>query len=138
MPDSSDIDNAIVALLGGDATLLGYLPNGAYLDEAPPGATRFAIVSLLDSEDVLQFGGRATESGLYLVKAVGLSTTSPNMKAAAARVDALLEGATLTVSGYTTMTVHRVSRVRTTEVDDDDAALRWYHRGGLYRVMMST
>jgi hypothetical protein len=137
MPDSSAIDNALIAKLAADATLLGHCPNGVYWDEAPPGSTRFVIVSLIDQFDEAVFGGRAIEDALYLVKAVALSTASVNMQAAAARIDALLEDQTLTVSGYSYMTMHREARVRITEVDDVDASIRWFHRGGHYRVQMS-
>jgi hypothetical protein len=145
MPDSSDIENALVAKLGADATLLALLPNGAYFDEAPAKATRFVIVSLVDEQDVGQFGGRAFEDALYLVEARAQSADPITkvvlpanvMKDAAARIDALLEGQPLTVSGYALMTMHRESRVRLTEVDDADSSIRWYRRGGQYRVQMS-
>lgn len=138
MADSSDIDNAVVARLGSDATLLALCPNGVYVDEAPPGATRFVIVSLVDEADVQQFGGRAYEDALYLVEARMLSTVSgANIKAAAARIDVLLEDQSLAAAGYTWMTCHRESRVRMTEVDDADTSLRWLRRGGNYRVEMS-
>jgi hypothetical protein len=137
MPDSSAIDNALIAKLAADATLLSYCTNGVYWDEAPPGATKFVIVSLVDQIDEPNFGGRAYEDALYLVKAVALSTAGANIQAAAARIDALLEDQTLTVSGYTHMVMHRESRVRITEVDEVDASIRWFHRGGHYRVQMS-
>lgn len=136
--DSSGIDNALVAKLGADATLLGYCPNGAYWEEAPPGATRFVIVSLVDHVDVAMMTERAFESALYAVKAVMLSTAGGDIRAAAARIDALLEDGTLTVSGFSLMTMHRESRIRMTEVDDVDPSIRWFHRGGHYRVAMST
>lgn len=138
MPDSSDIDNALVAKLGADATLLGYCPNGVYVDEAPPGSTRFVIVSLVDEHDEGQFGSRAYEDALFSVEARMLSTVAgANVKAAAARIDVLLEDQPLTVAGYTWMTLHRESRVRMTEVDDADNSIRWYRRGGQYRLQMS-
>jgi hypothetical protein len=136
--DSSDIDNALVAKLGSDSLLLSYMPDNVYMDEAPQNTTRFVIVSLVDEEDSVMFGGRSHESALYLVKAVGLSNTNPNMKAAAARIDALLEGQTLTAIGYSPMAMHRESRIRVTEVDEMDSTIRWFHRGGHYRVVMST
>jgi len=141
--DSSNIDAALVAMLGSDSTLLGYMPNGVFFDEAPPGAQRFVIVSLIDEVDEAVFGGRAIEDHLYLVKAVGLSTTAANLKEAAARIDALLEdqpiglGSPVSVEGYEWMTCHRERRVRYTEVDEGDPSLRWRHRGGEYRVQMS-
>src|SRR6478609_6818172 len=115
MADSSAIDNALMAKLGADATLLAICTNGVYWDEAPPGSTKFVIVSLVDEVDEPTFGGRAYEDALYLVKAVALSTAGANMQTAAARIDALLEDQTLTVSGYTHMVMHRESRVRMTE-----------------------
>jgi len=136
-PDSSDVDAALVAKLGADSALLALMPNGVYVDEAPPGMTRFVIVSLVDEHDEAEFGRRAIEDALYLVKAVALSTAGANIRAAAARIDALLEDGALTVAGYTHMTMHRVERVRVTEVDDLDATLRWQHRGGRYRVMVA-
>jgi hypothetical protein len=135
--DSSDIDAALLAVLNGDPSLTALLPDGTFMDEAPPGAKRFVIVSLLDERDVPRFGGRAYEDTLYLIKAVGLSTMYPNMKAAAFRLDELLENQVLTVTGYTPMALHREERVRLTEVDDVDPTIRWYHRGGRYRVLQA-
>lgn len=140
MPDSQDIDTAVLTKLSSDGTLLGLMPNGVYFDEAPPGSQRFVIVSLVDEADAAVFGGRKFEDAHYLIKAVALSTAASaaaNVKAAAARIDALLEDATLTVSGYTTFEVSRESRIRITEVDDVDPTIRWYHRGGQYRVQMT-
>jgi len=143
--DSSDIDAALIAKLGSDATLLALCPNGVYMDEAPQGSTRFVIVSLVDEVDEPVFGTRAYEDALFLIEARMLSTANGNIKAAAARIDALLEdqplrapGSPVTnVAGYTWMTTYRESRVRLTEVDEVDPSIRWYRRGGNYRVQMS-
>lgn len=140
MPDSSDIDQALLAKLGADATLLALMPNNVHWDMAPQNSTRYVLVSLLDEADVQKFGGRSHEDALYLVKAVGryiVNTTPPDVKAAAARIDVLLDGQTLTVSGYTTMVMVRETRIRYTEVDEVDPTVRWLHRGGQYRVAMS-
>jgi hypothetical protein len=140
MPDSSDIDTALLAKLNADATLLGLLPNGAHWDEAPPGSTRFVIVSLIEEHDEPRFGSRSHEDALYMVKAVALTTaiTAANMRAAAARIDVLLEQGTLTPTGYSLMAMQREERIRITEVDDVDPDIRWFHRGGRYRVVVST
>jgi predicted PhzF superfamily epimerase YddE/YHI9 len=135
MADSGEIDKALVAKLASDATLLGYMPNGVYWDEAAQGSTRFVIVSLVNAADVQQFGGRDHEDALYLVEARALSTASANIAAAAARIDALLDNETLTIAGYRMMLMQRESRIRLTEVDDVDPSIRWYRRGGQYRVM---
>jgi hypothetical protein len=110
--DSSDVDNALVAKLGADSALLALMPNGVYWDEAPQGATRFVIVSLVDEPTSSMFGERAFEDALYLVEARALSTSGGNVKDAAARIDALLENGTLAVAGYKLMVIQREERVR--------------------------
>jgi hypothetical protein len=135
--DSSDIDNAIMAKLGADADLLALCPNGVYWDEAPPGATRFVIVSLVAADDTDQFGGTAYEDILYAISARMLLSAAGDIKAAAYRIDALLAEQPLTVAGYTWMACYRETRIRLTEVDDVDISIRWQHRGGNYRVQMS-
>lgn len=137
MADSSDIDQALVNKLAADATLMALCPQGVFVDEAPAGSMRFVIVSLDDEADEGVFGGRAIEDGLYAVEARMLSTAGGNVKAAAARIDVLLDDQPLTVADYTWMTCHRESRIRLTEVDDADPSIRWLRRGGRYRVQMS-
>ena len=136
MPDSSAIDAALSAKLLGDATLMALIPDGVYMDIAGKNAERFAIVSLMSALDTGMFNARAYESPIYLVKAVEKDGSGVNAKAAAARIDVLLEQGTLTITGYALMTMHRIERIRYTEVDDDQDA-RWQHRGGLYRVEVS-
>jgi len=144
-PDSSDVDAALVLKLQSDTTLAALLPGGWYIDEAPAGLTLFGIVSLVDEHDEPMFGGRAFEDAIYLVKAVEKKplSGSGNIKAAAARIDVLLDPqpplppATLTIAGYGLMVSRRDSRVRSTEVDEVDSSIRWYHRGGRYQVMVA-
>lgn len=136
MADSSAIDDALVAALLADSTLMALVPDGVYVDEAAPNAQRFVIVSLVDAPDTQGFGGRAFETPLYLVKAVTLATSGTNVKAAAARIDAVLENAQLTIAGYACLKVQRDSRFRVTTVDAQDASLRWHHRGGRYEIMV--
>jgi hypothetical protein len=139
MPDTSDIGAALIMKLGSDAQLLTLCPNGVYWDEAPPGSTRFVIVSFVSSLDVGVFGKRAIEEGVYMVEARMLSTVpGANIKAAAARIDALLEDQPLTVPGYTWMTMHREEALRMTEVDAMDPTIRYFRRGGRYRIEMAT
>lgn len=145
MSDSSDIDAALVAKLQADSALTALMPDGVFMDEAGKSivtggnSTRFVIVSLVEEVDVAKFGGRAFEDALFLVKAVEQkpATGSGNIKAAAALIDVLLEDGTLTVAGYTHMVLCREARVRITEVDDVDPSIRWWHRGGHYRVQQS-
>ena len=136
MADSSDIAGALIAKLGSDLELLALCPNGVYRDQAPPGATRFVIVSLLAGEDLGVFGKRAIEAGVYLVEARMLSTVAgANVKAAAARIDVLLEDQPVT--GFRWMTLHREEPIGLTEIDAADPSIRWFRRGGRYRLEMS-
>jgi len=137
MPDSSAIDAAILAKLVNDATLASLLPDGVWMDEASQGSTRFVIVSLVQEFDQGVFGGRAIEDAVYLVKAVEKSASGVNIKAAAARIDVLLEDQSLSATGYTWMSTVREERVRFTEVDEIDPSIRWQHRGGRYRIQFS-
>lgn len=137
MPDSSDVDAALLAKLKGDAALMALATDGVVFDEADKGQTKFVLVSLIDEHDEPMFQGRAFEDALYLVKYVEQGTSGVNAKAAAARIDALLDGQSLTVAGYTLMTMRRESRIRVTEVDEIDNDLRWQHRGGRYQVVVS-
>jgi len=143
-PDSSDVDNALVAKLAADATLAALMPGGVWIDEGPAGLTQLVIVSLVDEADAPIFEGRGAEDALYLVVARELSTVAvKNSKAAAARIDALLDPqppaarATLAVAGYGLLVMRRQSRVRMTEVDEIDSSIRWQHRGGRYQVMVA-
>lgn len=137
MADSSAIDAALVAKLVNDGALMALMSDGVFFDEAKQGATKFVIVSLLQEADEGRFNGRAYEDALYLVKAVELGMSGTNAKAAAARIDALLEDVSLSITGYAWMTTHREARVRMVEVDEVDPSIRWQHRGGHYRVEAS-
>ena len=140
MPDSALIDNAIIAKLGADVTLLSYCPNGAFMDEGPEGMTRLVVVSLREHHDEPMLGATAYEEAVYHVEAQLLSTTpnaNTNCRLAAARIDALLHYGTLTVAGFSLMLMRRESRERVTERDDVDQSILWYRRGGNYAVVVS-
>lgn len=138
MADSSEVDAALSAKLLADATLMAITTDGVYFDEAKQGATKFVIVSLVTEFDQVMFGARAFEDATYLVKAVTLGTSGADVKTAAARIDALLDGQSITIAGYKLMVMQRVERIRYTEVDDVDRSIRWQHRGGRYQIMVST
>ena len=139
MADSSNIDAALLAVLAADATLSGLMPDGVWIDVAPPGSKQFVRISLDDERDEAVFvAGRAIEDASFLVEAVELSTVAAShVRAAAARIDALLEDHRLIVADYACMTVHREKRERITTDDAADPSLRWSRRGGHYRVQMS-
>src|SRR5262245_50532121 len=92
LPNSWDVDSAVISKLQGDTELMTLLPDGVYYGIAKAGKQRYALVSLTDGVDIGVFGGRAIESFLYQVKAVGLSTvfTIAQSKQAAHRIDQVL------------------------------------------------
>ena len=149
VPDSSDIEAAVIAKLLADAALRTLLPDGVFMDEAGESmvdgsaAKRFVIVSLLEAHDEPTFDGTAFEDGLYLVEARALSKINGaplpplTIKAAAARIQALLHEKPLAIPGYRLMLMTREGRVRKTEVDDADPSIRWFRRGGQYRIIAS-
>jgi hypothetical protein len=139
--DSSEVDSAIVARLSGDAELVALLPDGVYFDVAAQGLQRFVLVSVVIAFDRGQFGDpgarRALEDITYAVKAVTFGSSGTTAKQAAARIDALLEDQPLTIPGYHHGSTERIERIRDTEDDETDASIRWQHRGGRYRVLVT-
>lgn len=135
MSDSSQIGLAIVNKLRGDVTLAG-LTGGIWLDKGPTGSRQHVIVSLAVGLDIRMFGARAFEEPLYLVKAVEHSSVTPHhIDAAAARIDALLDYGTLTITGYAFKAMFRDEPVAYTENDDRDPSISWIHAGGRYQVI---
>jgi hypothetical protein len=144
MANSSAIDNALIAKLladTGSGGLMTFMTDGVYWGEGPPGATRLVIVSLATPHDTRMFGGRAFEENTYMVKAVALSTSGGNVESAAARLDDLLEGGTLTIPGYHFVSMTRnedFPRIRETERDEADKSILWQHRGIYVDVVAHT
>jgi hypothetical protein len=128
------IEEAVVLKLRADATLDTLAPGGVYLDVAKPNVTEpFVIVTLQAHADAPeQSGATAYETAFVLVKAVGQSTSRAAVSAAFARIHAVLQNATLTLTGGTSVDVHRTDRIAYVEVD---GPVRWQHSGGIYAVM---
>ena len=135
MADSSLLDAAVVNKLLGDSTLMGLLPDGVYIDYVTPGAQRYTLIAITSAPDTSMFGARAFEAPVYQVYAVALSVTGANIQAAAARIDALLDGATVSATGYRPAVLYRLSRVRHSDPDTQDASHRWQTRGGEYGLL---
>ena len=137
MADTGKIASAIQSKLMADTGAGGVLtlmPDGVWFGVAPPNKTKFVIISLASSHDELQFGSRAFEELVYLVKAVEQSTSMTNVKAAAARIDALLNFQPLTATGYGNVMPSRSEYVEYPEVDEINPDINWQHCGGLYEV----
>lgn len=139
-PPAMTVEGALMDLLLADTGMGGLMTlmtDGIFQDVARSGATKFVIVSLVFETDEYSFSGRAFEQSRYLVKAVDLNTSPVRAKAAAARIDAVLNDAQITVSGYGSMLVQREERLHFTEVDDADKDIRWIHSGGRFIVYVS-
>jgi hypothetical protein len=138
-PDSGGIDRAVIGLLQNDAQLAALLPEGVWFNRAAPGLTRFVLVGFQSGEDEAVYGQlRASESRLYSVQGIGLSTAVDvaTMKAAAYRIDVLLASdAPLTPpDDYDAIDAVREEPIAETPEDELDKTLAWHHYGGFYRV----
>ena len=134
MSDVADVRRALLDVLDGDATLIGLVPEGAFLNVSPAGITKAVIVSQIIAEDHYAMRSTAYQRFLFLVKAVERSTSPDGVDAAAARIQALLHAQALTITGYKHMVTLREEPISYTEVDDDDADERWQHAGGRYEI----
>jgi hypothetical protein len=141
MADSSEIDDALVARLAGDAELQTLLPDGVWFDLAPQGATKFLYLELGDNRDAVAQGRpghrRVQEDCIYTVQACVQEPNAVAAAAAALRIDALLEDQPLALTAYRNTAIFRVSRIRKQASDEADAALRWQYRGGRYQVVVT-
>lgn len=134
MASVAAIDQAIIARLSSDAALAALAPGGVFRETAPQGATTpFVIVEGMTHRDEYAIGSSAYEELIYLVKGIAQSTSGTSAQSIADRVQALLHGVTLTITGYRAMLVQREERVAYVEIDDESDR-RWQHRGALYRV----
>jgi Protein of unknown function (DUF3168) len=134
--DTSDLDAAVINKLATDPVLTSTLPGGVGWDIASvPGATKFMIVSQVEHDDAYVMPGRgiARERIVYLVKAVTKGSSGTEVRAAAKRIQQLLQDQPLPVDGYTVIVVQRLQRIRYTEVDEMTDE-RWQHRGGHYEI----
>lgn len=76
-------------------------------------------------------GGTAYENAVYLVKAITQSTSAALAGSIAVEIDRALNGATLTITGYTPMVCYRESDVSYAEIVDGQT---FQHRGAMFRI----
>jgi hypothetical protein len=137
MLNVSAITLALLAILQHDAPLRVLLPDGAWFAEAPPGSTRFVILSLVSAVDVPQFGGPAYKDTVYLVEARALSTSGAEVEPAYDRIVTLLTDGELTIPGYGAMLMQFEEDLELVDVDDVDPSIRWNRCGGHLHVMVA-
>jgi len=109
---------------------------GVHRNKAPQGTGDATVVifAFSSGDDVKVLGGPAWLNTTFDVRAVcvGLSTAPADAAYAAAHV--LLEGAGLTVSGFTTMYCQRTGLLSYDE--DAEGGKTFQHVGGTYRIMV--
>jgi hypothetical protein len=130
---------ALLQILQQDTALRALMPDGVWFAEAPPGATRFVILSLVSSAEVPIFGGPGYKDTVYLVEARALApaTSSSTVESAFARITGLLTDAPLTITDYGAMLVQFEEELESVEVDDIDPSIRWNRCGGHLHVMVA-
>jgi len=141
LPDVGAIRAALVQKLLSDAPLMGLMTDGVAWDIAPQNATKFVKLSLADDARTDQFAvpnvagsGTAYEALTVLILAVAMNTSGVDVGRAAYRIEQILDQQSLTVAGYTGVTVARDRGVDTANVDPTDLTIRWQSRGAYYSV----
>lgn len=108
---------------------------GIHRRKAPPGSGDLTVViyDLDDGRDIKVLGASAWLDTVWNVRAVceGLSTAPAD--AAYAAVHALLEGAVLTINGFTNLYCRREQLLSYDE--DVEGGKTYQHVGGTYRVV---
>jgi len=135
----NEFETALTTLLTGDATLAALLTGGWFADIASEGvAAPYGIFSLHSGPTFETFGasGLTLWEPVYLVKAVDGPTQSKKRAGQAAdRIFTLLNGQTLTVSGYGSGPALHVEAVSYDE--PAGGSFRMKHVGGLYRFFVT-
>jgi hypothetical protein len=138
---STAVRRALYGKLAGDTTLTNLLGTPAtgfsksiYHAEAPAGAGfPFVILNRQSGVPTETFADpSALEDDIWLVRATDRNTTADGAEAIAARVKALLNDATLTISGATHLYLRRQSDVEYLETAE---GVRYAHCGALYRLV---
>jgi hypothetical protein len=138
---STPVRRAIYGKLAGDTTLTNMLGTPApgfsksiYHAQAPAGASfPFVIINKQSGVPTEAFADpSALENDIWLIRATDKSTTADTAEAIAARVIALLNDATLTISGATHYYLRRQSDVEFLETTD---GVRYPHAGALFRLI---
>lgn len=138
---STPVRRALYGRLAGDTTLNNLLaspPAGysksIFYQQAPESAGYpFIVFSKSSGVPTEAFGDPdALDTDVWLVKAVDEATSADDAEAIQARVQALLNDATLSISGATLLYLRRQSDVDYSEVNK---GVQYVHAGSLYRLV---
>jgi hypothetical protein len=126
---------AIYTRLTADATLMALTGDRtAYCERAPQEAsTPLVVFQLVSGLDIWSFGD-SIENHIWLVKAIDRGRSAGNAGTIAARINTVLNDAELTIDGYASLFLRRVSKV---SYPENDGAETYWHRGAQYRLFAS-
>jgi hypothetical protein len=124
-------DTTLNALLGTPAS--GY-SKSIYHQEAPDGASFPVVIFQKQSGTPTEAMGvpSAMENDVWLVKAIDRGPSADTAEAIQARIQVLLNDASLSISGSTLLYLRRQSDVEYPEVEN---GVRYSHAGALYRLV---
>lgn len=138
MSGQNEMSVAVYNALTGSTALTTLLAGGTasqsvFQDLAPEGATAPYVVYQTQSPSMPQyvFSRVAYENTIYAVRGVTQGPSKAAGGTIAAKIDAALNDATLTVSGYTFLKCRRLQDIDYGEIV---AGVRVSHIGGAYRV----
>lgn len=130
-------DNALYTLLTGDATLAAIVTGSWHRHFIKQGVDTIAgVYAQVSAVPVYSLGSaRAIDFWdiLYIIKTVEKSTSAANGYAAKDRLLTLLNGGSLSLSGYTLMDMHIEQDIEEVE-PSDNINLPYQHIGGYFRL----
>ena len=132
----SAASEAICAALRADSQLAILAPGGVYPNIAPEGTSYPYVVVSAQSPplDNYTFGGSAYQSSVYLIKVVDENLNPAPAEDARARVQAVLQDGSLTISGQTLLMIRR--RQQMPELAEVNSGFIYQVRGALYDVVV--
>jgi hypothetical protein len=124
------VDNAIYALLTADSQLRQLAPGGVYRNTADQDAATPFITFNQQAGDRRYTLGSGWRELTYQIKAVDQNDDSEPAARVQQRLEALLQGAVLTLDGKRTLIVSQVSDIEYEEPGERP----WQHVGGLWEI----
>jgi hypothetical protein len=140
---STPIRRALYGKLAGDTTLNNLLATppanygkSIYHEEAPAGAAYPFVVFFKQAGTPTEAFGDpdAFDTDVWLIKGVDKAASADTVEAIQARLQALLNDATLSISGAELQYLRRESDVQFSEIRD---AVRYRHAGAQYRLIVT-
>lgn len=131
----NEIRRTLYQRLTGDAALTAMLaaPDAVYHAVAPQTAsTPFVVFHKQSGTPDWQFAGAHIQDDVWTVKAVDQRSTASTTEDIAARIDALLNDAPLTITGRLRLGVYRQSDLDYLETEGADT---YRHVGAMYRLV---